>query len=121
MELPLPTLREIVRVIDDCPHEHLRVKDVVVVRGHPSRDGKNASEESDIEEDASVGRDLEVDNKVWVEDGGEKEDGSEGAGDEGDEPGLEKQGEDGSAERSERAYYERMTKEEGKRKRDHTS
>ena len=65
--------------------ELFRVVNAVVFGDHAPRDGEDAAEEGEVEEDGAGGGDFEVDEEVGVEHGGEEEDGGEGACDEGDE------------------------------------
>jgi hypothetical protein len=56
------------RVVHDSSQEELRVEDLVVLGNHATRDGKNGSEERDVEEDGSVWCNLKVEDQVRVED-----------------------------------------------------
>ena len=84
VQLALPFVRHVVRVLHDLAHEQLRVEHPVLLRDHPPRDCEDRSKDGEVEEHRAVRRDLEVEEEVRVDDGGEKEHCREGSGDECD-------------------------------------
>ena len=88
VQLLPPLVRQIVRVLDDGLHEHFRVEYPVLFGDHAARHRKDTAEEGKVEEDGAVRRDLEVDEVVGVDDGGEKKDSSKGASHESRESGY---------------------------------
>lgn len=82
VQLALPLLWQVVRVVDDALEEHLGVKHLVVLRHHPSRDRENRPKEGDVEEDRPMLGDLKVEDQIRVEYRAEDQNGGERAGDE---------------------------------------
>lgn len=87
VELASPLIGHVVGVSDDFSHEELGVKDAVLLGDHAPRNGEDASEDTEVEEDRAVRCDFEIEEEVGVEDSGKNEDSGEGARNEGDEPG----------------------------------
>lgn len=70
------------RVLDDSLHEHFRVEHPILFGNHPPRNRKDTTEEGKVEKDRAVRSNLEVDEKVRIDGGGEKKDGGKGASNE---------------------------------------
>jgi hypothetical protein len=87
VQLIPPLVRKVVRVLDDSLHEHFRVEYPVLFGDHAARNRKDTTEDGKVEEDRAVRSNLEVDEKVRVDDGGEKKDGSKGSSHESCESG----------------------------------
>ena len=85
VQLALPLVRHVVRVLHDLSHEQLRVEHAVLFGNHASCDSEDRTEERDVEEHGAVGSDLKVHEQVRVDHRGQHEDGGKGAGDERDE------------------------------------
>jgi hypothetical protein len=84
----LPVGRHPVRKVLDAAHEYLgvvRLAALAPTLASGPRDGQDGAKECQVEEDGSVGRDLERQERGRVEDCQEEEDGCERAGDERDE------------------------------------
>lgn len=79
------------RVLDDSLHEHFRVEYPILFGNHAPRGRKETAEEGKVEKDRAVRGNLEVDEKVRVDDGGEKKDGGKGASNERGKSGLLRQ------------------------------
>ena len=86
VQLALPLVRHVVRVLHDLAHEQLRVEHAVLLRDHAPRGGEDRTKDGDVEEHGAVRGDLEVHEQLRVDHGGEHEDSGERAGDERDEP-----------------------------------
>lgn len=54
-------------------HEHLGIENPMRVGNHPSCHREYGPEETEVEQHRSVRGDLEVEENVWVEDGGDCE------------------------------------------------
>jgi hypothetical protein len=80
-----------VRVLDDSLHEHFRVEHPILFGNHAARNRQETTEEGKVEKDRAMRSNLEVDEKVRVDDGGEKKDGSKGASNERGKSGLLRQ------------------------------
>jgi len=75
VQFSLPFVGHIVRVIDDFRHEQFRIENAIIFWDHPSGNGQDSTEYSDVEEDGPMRCDLEVEEQVGVKHGGEDEDG----------------------------------------------
>ena len=69
MELPLPLVWHVVRVLHNLGHEQFWVEHAVILGDHAPCHGQDRREDGDVEEGCSVGRDFEVDKEIRVEDG----------------------------------------------------
>ena len=78
MQLLPPLVRKVVRGLDDCLHEHLRVEHPVLLGYHATHDCNHTTKDRKVEEDRAMRGNFEVNEEVWVNDGGEKKDGSKG-------------------------------------------
>jgi hypothetical protein len=88
MQLLPPLVWKVVRVLDDSLHKYFRVEYPVLFGDHATRNRKDTTEDGKVEEDRAMGSNLEMDEKVGVDDGGEKKDGSKGASHESRESGY---------------------------------
>ncbi len=79
VQLLPPLVRKVVSVLDDSLHEYFRVEHPVLFGNHTPRNRKDTTEEGKVEKDRAVRSNLEMDEKIRVDDGGEKKDGSKGA------------------------------------------
>lgn len=77
VQLVLPFRRHVVGVLDDLVHEQFRIDDTVLVRQHASSDREDGPENTNIEQDSSTGRDLEMQERVGIDERKEDEDGGE--------------------------------------------
>jgi hypothetical protein len=89
MKLVLPLDGEIVRVLDDSPHQFLRVNNPIFIRHHPPRNRQHRPRQSNVKQHRPPLRNLEVEERIGVDEGEEDENGGEGTGEEGDETGEE--------------------------------
>ena len=87
MQLLPPLVWKVVRVLDNSLHKYFRVEHPVLFRDHAARNRKDTTEDGKVEEDRAVGSNLEMDEEVRVDDGGEKKDGSKRASHESRESG----------------------------------
>ena len=88
MQPALPVGRHPVRKVLDAAHEYLgvvRLAALAPTLASGPRNGQDGAEECQVEEDGSVGRDLERQERGRVEDCQEEEDGCERAGNERNE------------------------------------
>ena len=88
VQLLPPLVRKVVRVLDDSLHEHFRVEYPVLFGDHAARNREGTTKERKVKEDRAVRSNLEVDEEVRVDDGGEKKDSSKGASHESRESGY---------------------------------
>jgi hypothetical protein len=89
MKLVLPFDREIVRVLDDPSHQFLRVNNPVLIRHHPPRNRQHRPSQSNVEQHRPSLRNLEVEERIGIDEREKDENGGEGTGEEGDETGEE--------------------------------
>lgn len=85
MELTIPFIRHIVGVCYDFFHQQFGIKNPIVFWNHTSCDGEDRSKNSKVKEDRSMRGNLEIEEKVRIQDCGKEENSSEGARDECDE------------------------------------
>ena len=76
VQLLPPLVRKVVRILDDSLHEHFRVEHPVLFGNHAPCNRKDTTEEGKVEKDRAVRSNLEVDEKIRVNDGSEKKDRS---------------------------------------------
>ena len=86
VELSAPLVGEVVRILDERLHEDLRIEYSVLFWDHAARNGEDATKNGKIEKDRSMGGNLEMDEELGFNDGGEQEDRSERSSYEGQEP-----------------------------------
>ena len=86
MQSTAPLGRQVVRVLDYFAHQLLRTGDLMRVRDHAARDGEDGGEHAKVEDDGPALGQLELEERVRVEQAEEQQDGRERASDEGDEP-----------------------------------
>ena len=79
------------RVLNDSLHEHFRIEYLILFGNHAPRNCKETTEEGKVEKDRAVRSNFEMDEKVRVDDGGEKKDGGKGASNERGKPRLLRQ------------------------------
>ena len=79
------------RVLDDSLQEHFRVENPILFGDHAPRNCKDTTKEGKVEKDRAVRGNLEVDEKVRIDDGGEKKDGGKRASNERGKSGLLRQ------------------------------
>lgn len=77
MQPLFPLVREVMRILHDFHHEHLRVKHSVLFRDHSLCHGEYTCEYGDIKYDCPVWRDLKMEENVWIEDRSENKDRGE--------------------------------------------
>jgi hypothetical protein len=85
VELIMPFVWHIVGVCNDFFHQQFGIKNPIVFWNHTSCDGEDRSKNSKVKENRSMGRDLEIEEKVRIQDSGKEEYSSKGARDECDE------------------------------------
>lgn len=64
-------------VLDDILHQLLGVDHAILVRDHPTSKGENGAGYTNIEQNGATGRDLEMKERVRVDERKQNEDGSE--------------------------------------------
>ena len=65
------------RMLDNVPHQLLRIHDSMLFRYHATSDGQHCPKDANVEQHGTVLGDFEVQEGVRIEDGEEDEDGGE--------------------------------------------
>lgn len=82
VELVLPLIRHIMRILNDICHEQLGIEDAVLFWYHPSRNSENGTEHGEVEQDGPMWSDFEMHHHIRIQDSGEQKYSGERPGDE---------------------------------------